>query len=133
VGKRILVVATSNIDADEIAGTVGGRFGEHAEVRVLAPASRLSRLDWLTSAEDEARADAASRAADIADAIPEAVDARVGDVDPLQAIDDAVRAFAPDEVVVVTREDTESSWLESGAGVAAQDRFDVPVTHVVLA
>lgn len=129
---RILVVATPNIGRDEVAQAIGPQLDPDAEVKVIAPASSLSRIDWLTSAEDDARAEAAARADEVAKAIPtEDVEASVGDVDPLQAIDDAVRLFAPDAVVVVTRDD-EASWLESGAADSAWARFDVPVTHLVV-
>ena len=131
--SRILVVATSNIGREEITQAVDWRLGPDAEVRVVVPASALSRLDWLTSAEDDARAEAAARADEVAKAIPtDHVDASVGDADPLQAIDDAVRLFAPDAVVLVTRDDDEASWLESEAGESARARFDVPVTHVIV-
>ena len=130
---RILVVATSNIGPDEVARAVGPQLDPDAEVKVVATASALSRIDWLTSAEDDARAEAAARADEVAKAIPiEHVEVGVGDVDPRQAIDDAVRLFAPDAVVVVTRDDGEASWLESGAGDSARARFDVPVTHIVV-
>jgi len=131
---RVLVVATSNVSADEINTAIGERFGTDAEVVVIAPASGLSRLDWLTNAEDDARAEAADRAAEVSDALPaEAVDGGVADTDPLQAIDDALRTFDADEVVVVTKSADEASWLERGAGASARERFDVPVTHLVVA
>jgi hypothetical protein len=134
MGNRILVVPTSKIGTDEINSAVGARFGENAEVRVIAPASGISRLDWLTNAEDDARADAADRATEVADALPtNATDAGVGDTDPLQAIEDALRTFDADEVVMIMRTDDEASWLESRAGESASERFAVPVTHLVVA
>ncbi len=134
MANRILVVPTSNIGADEIDSAVGSRFGADAEVRVVAPASGISRLDWLTNAEDDARADAEDRAAEVAAALPnDAVDAGAGDTDPLQAIEDALRTFPADEVVMIMRTDEEASWLESRAGEGASARFDVPVTHLVVA
>jgi GABA permease len=130
--RRVLVVATSNVDPDEASSAVADRT-EDAEVRVVAPASGLSRLDWLANAEDDERADAAARAEDVADAIPtDRVAAEVGDTDPVQAIDDAVRTFDPDEVLLVTRPEDDVSWLEAGTGESARRRFDVPITHVVV-
>jgi hypothetical protein len=132
MARRVLVVATSNVDPDEASSAVADRT-ENAEVRVVAPASGLSRLDWLANAEDDERAEAAARAEDVAEAIPtERVDAEVGDTDPVQAIDDAVRTFAPDEVLLVTKPDDDVSWLESGTGESARRRFGVPVTHIVV-
>ena len=53
---------------------------------VVAPASGISRLDWLTNAEGDARADAAERAEELAEAAAtEDVEAKVGDSDPVQA------------------------------------------------
>ncbi|HEX4520490.1 MAG TPA: hypothetical protein VH063_13000 [Gaiellaceae bacterium] len=133
MARRVLVVATSNVDPDDATSAVAGRVDEAVEVRVIAPVSGLSRLDWLANAEDDERAQAAKRADRVADALPtDRVDADVGDTDPLQAIDDAVRTFDPDEVVLVTKSDDDASWLESGADEAARRRFDIPITHVVV-
>ncbi len=56
----------------------------------------------------------------------EQVEARVGDVDPLQAIEDALRMFPADEVIVLTAPDEEATWLEAGLGEKAQERFWFP-------
>ncbi len=85
-------------------------------MHVVAPASGLSRLDWLTNAEDDARVDASRRAAAVADVDPtDRVDAQFGDSDPIQAIEDAVQLFHPDQIVIVTTADEDVSWLEAGA------------------
>jgi GABA permease len=62
------------------------------------------------------------------------MDARgeIGDADPLQAIEDAVRTFAPDELVISTHPEGRSHWLERGVVEAAKERFELPVTHVVV-
>ena len=63
------------------------RAGDDTEMLVVAPASEISRLDWLTNAEDDARTEAASLAVKTAEATPtEDVEARVGDSDPVKAI-----------------------------------------------
>jgi hypothetical protein len=56
----------------------------------------------------------------------------VGDADPLQAIEDALRTFGPDEIVISTHPEGRSHWLERGVVSGARDRFAVPVTHVVV-
>ena len=63
-----------------------------------------------------------------------AIEARgeVGDGDPLQAIEDALRTFGADEIVISTHPAGRSNWLERGVVGAARERFDVPVTHVVV-
>jgi len=133
MGKRVLVVVTSNISADEVGPTIAGRLDEDSEVHVVAPASGLSKLQWLTNADDDAREDAGGLAAQAAEAIPvETADAEAGDTDPLLAIDDALRTFPADEIIVVTRPDEEVSWLESGTATSARERFDLPVIHLVV-
>jgi nucleotide-binding universal stress UspA family protein len=105
-----------------------------SEVFVVAPAlnSRLRR--WLSD-EDEARRLAGKRA----DAAVERLErrglhahAQVGDGDPLQAIEDALRTFAPDELVISTHPEGRSNWLERQVVSGARERFVVPVTHVVV-
>ena len=56
----------------------------------------------------------------------------VGDADPLQAIEDAVRTFGPDEIIISTHPEGRSHWLERGVVTGARERFAVPITHVVV-
>jgi hypothetical protein len=137
VAKRILVIATAPARADSLRGRIRAHAGsEDAEVRVVAPAADISRLDWLTNDEQEARDEAGERAVDAGLAVaPDAasVEAEVGDTDPVQAIEDALREFPADELVVVTRPDEDAGWLEEGTAEEALARFDLPVTHLVVA
>jgi len=88
--------------------------------------------DRLTNAEDDARADATERDEATSDELPaEHVAAHVGDVDPLQAIEDALRMFPADEIVDLTAPNEEATWLEAGLGEKARERFSAPVTHLV--
>jgi hypothetical protein len=131
---RLLVVVTTEVADDDLRALVRDRAGDDAETLVVAPAARISRLDWLTNAEDDARAEAASLAEQTAAAAPTgSVAAEVGDTDPVQAIEDALRTFAADELLVVTSPDDEASWLEEGTGEEARARFPLPVTHVTVA
>ena len=132
--RRLLVVVTTEVADATLSQFVRRSVGEDAEVRVVAPASRISRLDWLTNAEDDARADAGSLADETAEAAPTSdVQARVGDSDPVKAIEDALREFPADEVLVITRPDDDASWLEAGSGDAAQTRFRLPIRVVTVA
>ena len=132
MSKRLLVVAASGVSADSAGRAIDRNYGDDVAVHIVAPASGLSRLDWLANAEDDARGDAEARADQIADAVhTDAVDTEVGDTDPVQAIRDALTTFPADEIVVLTEPESEATWLESGLGQAAQDRFALPVTHLV--
>jgi hypothetical protein len=131
--RRLLIVITTEIADGALRDLVRSHAGDDAEMLVVAPASGISRLDWLTNAEDDARDEAASLAAKTAEATPtENVEASVGDSDPLKAIEDALRTFSADEVIVVTRPDDQAGWLEEGTGEAAQARFGLPVTLVTM-
>jgi hypothetical protein len=137
VPRRILVVATAHAGAESLRDRVRAHAGSvDAEVRVVAPAADISRLDWLTNDEQEARAEAADLAVDAGVAVaPDAasVEAEVGDTDPVQAIEDALREFPADELVLVTHPDEGASWLEEGTAEEALARFDLPITRLVVA
>ena len=60
------------------------------------------------------------------------VDGGIGDGDPIQAIEDALRTFRPDELIVSTHPEGRSHWLERGVVERARERFDIPLTHVVV-
>jgi hypothetical protein len=132
--RRLLVVINTDVPEGVLRALVRSRAGEDAEMLVVAPASDISRLGWLTNAEDDARAEAGALAAKTAVAAPtDDVEARVGDSDPLTAIEDALRTFAADEILVVAHTDDEAGWLEAGSDTAAQARFGIPVTRVTVA
>lgn len=59
---RLLVVITSEVADDKLGELVRSRVGDAAEMLVVAPASDLSRLEWLTNAEGDARSQAGSLA-----------------------------------------------------------------------
>lgn len=136
MSRRILVVTTAPVEGDALRERVREHAaGEDAELRVVATASDLSPLDWLATDEDKARREAAGRAAGMEEAVApeaEAVEAEVGDSDPVQAIEDALRTFPADELMLVTRRDDDAGWLEEGAAAEALARFSLPVTHLVV-
>jgi hypothetical protein len=132
--RRLLVVITTEIADGVLRDLVRSRAGDDAEMLVVAPAADISRLDWLTNAEDDARSEAATLSVKTAEATPtENVQVRVGDSDPLQAIEDALRTFAADEILVVAHPDDQAGWLERGTGASAQARFSLPITRLAVA
>lgn len=134
MARRLLVVITTEVADDVLRDLARSHAGDDAEILVVAPASHISRLDWLTNAEDDARTEAASLAVKTAGATPtEHVEARVGDSDPVKAIEDALRTFVADEILVVTHPDDQAGWLEEGTGATAQARFSLPITRVTVA
>jgi hypothetical protein len=133
--RRVLVVANETVGGAELMDALGEiALSGAAQFEVVAPALN-SRLKTWTSDEDPARA-AAERRLDstlrrLRDIGIEA-GGKIGDVDPLVAVDDAVRTFRPTEIVVSTHPRGRSNWLERGVVAALRDRYDIPVTHVVV-
>ncbi len=133
--KKLLVVATAPVAAGPLRDAVRKHAGGEAEIRVVAPASDVSPLQWLASDEDAAREKAAGVASEAAESVePEAArtEAEVGDTDPVQAIEDALRTFPADEILVVTRPEDDASWLEQDSAQEARERFGVPVTRLTV-
>ena len=132
--RRILVVANETVGGRELLDTVCERAAPGATVLVVAPALN-SRVRTWASDEDHARHVAQQRLDDSLDRL-QAVGVRargeIGDGDPVQAIEDALRSFPADEIVLSTHPPGRSNWLERGVVGAVRDRFDIPVTHVVV-
>ena len=66
--QRLLVVATAPVDPQVLRDTVREHAGENANVRIVAPAADVSRLQWLANDEDEARAWVEKRRQQVAEA-----------------------------------------------------------------
>jgi GABA permease len=47
-------------------------------------------------------------------------------------MEDALRLFPADEVMISTHPPGRSNWLEHDVVDRARERFDLPVTHVVV-
>lgn len=130
-GRKVLVISTVERSPEVLRAAAGGEIDE---LRVVVPVVRQSRLQWLTNADDEAREQAEGVAARLGRMLPsKETQSTAGDSDPLLAVEDALREFAADEVVVVTRPDEEASWLEEGKGREIVAKLDgVKVTRLEL-
>jgi GABA permease len=132
---RILVVANETVGGPELLSEIRGRSeGRAARVLVVCPALNSPLRHW-GSDEDDARAQAQQRLDASLEAMQGAgiqASGEIGDGDPIQAIEDALRTFRPDELVVSTHPPGKSHWLERGVVEKARERFALPVTHVVV-
>ena len=133
--RRILVIANETVGGSELLDRIR-ELGEGAETRVLVVSPALNTpLRHLASDEDPARAAARERLdRSLARLEREGIEARgeVGDGDPLQAIDDALRTFGADQIVISTHPEGRSNWLERGVVTGARERYAVPIHHVVV-
>jgi hypothetical protein len=133
--RRILVIANETVGGEMLREEIRRRSeGYEEQVLVVCPALNSPIRHW-ASDEDQARANAQQRLdASLARLAEAGIEARgeVGDCEPLQAIEDSVRTFGPDEIIISTHPEGRSNWLEKGVVSGARERFAVPITHVVV-
>jgi hypothetical protein len=133
--RRILVVANETVGGHTLRSMILERsLDVREEVLVVTPALNSPLKHWVSD-EDGARAAAQERLdASLGRLADAGVQARgeVGDGDPLQAIEDALRTFGADEIIISTHPEGRSNWLERGVVEKARQRFAVPITHVVV-
>jgi hypothetical protein len=133
--RRILVIANETVGGGPLREEIRRRAeGYEEQVLVVCPALNSPIRHW-ASDEDRARAEAQERLnASLARLRAVGIDAKgeVGDAEPLQAMEDALRLFGADEIVISTHPEGRSHWLEKGIVEAARERFAVPITHVVV-
>jgi hypothetical protein len=137
--QRILVIANETVAGETLRKKVQetirrGGEGSRADVLVVSPALNTPLKHWVSD-DDQARDAAQERLTRSLVRLKEAgVDARgeIGDGEPLQAIEDALRTFGADEIIISTHPEGRSNWLERGVVSGARERFAVPITHVVV-
>ena len=133
--RRILVIANETVGGHTLRSMILEKsLDVREEVLVVTPALNSPLKTWVSD-EDGARAAAQERLDDSLAKLADAgVQARgeVGDGDPLQAIEDALRTFCADEIIISTHPEGRSNWLERGVVENARERFAVPITHVVV-
>ena len=133
-GPHVLVVANEALAGAELTDLIRQHGGEHLEVDVLAPVL-ASPLHYAVSDIDREFAEARTRLErSLAWAREHKIVARgeVGDPNPTTALEDELRTFGADEVIVVTHPRDRETWQERGELARLRRELDVPVTHVVV-
>ena len=132
---RILVVANQTLSGRALRNEISqrGHSGE-AQLKVVCPALNSKIKHW-TNEEDDARDQARQRLQALlaglrADGFN--VDGDIGDDDPVQAMEDGLRRFPADEVIISTHPPGRSNWLERDVIERARARLDIEVRHVVV-
>ena len=122
VRRRLLVVVSRPVEDAATIATIAGEAGidgsrDLAEVMILAPA-RIGFLDrWasdLEPARHEAQKALVISVASLAK-VGVVAEARVGDEDIVQAVEDRVGSFAASEVILVTASDEEDPAAAAAA------------------
>jgi hypothetical protein len=121
--RNVLLVVLDPVPDDRIQEAVEARKEvEDVSVHVVAPAAGVGPLQWLTGAEDEARAEAEHLADRTADAVDAEVETEVGEHDPVLAVEDALRVFPADEILVAGTADEKAE--------AALRRLGLPISRL---
>jgi hypothetical protein len=133
--QRVLVIANRTLAGEELRTELRRRGGSGAELRLVAPIL-ASRIHYVASDVDRELDEAQERlAAALAWARAEGLDATgtVGDPSTaLGAIEDELRLFGADEVVISTHPRGKSNWLETGIVERLREELDIPVTHLTV-
>ena len=133
---RVLVVANETVGGSALLEEIQERCrGRSCEILVVTPALAGSRASHWASDIDEAMELARQRMELSLIAIEQLglkAKGEIGDSDPNVAIEDALRVFPADEIVISTHPPHRSRWLEHGVVERARDEIDLPITHVVV-
>jgi hypothetical protein len=122
--RNLLVLLLADGSESQLRHALAERVDE-PNIHVVAPA-QVGPLEWLATDEDDARAAADVRALEAEWILADQgrVDAERGDVDPVQAVEDALRGFAADEILIV------GGANENGVLEGSLRQFGLPVTRL---
>jgi hypothetical protein len=129
--KHVLVIANETLGGEELRRRLSGHDGD-LEVDVLAPVL-TSHVHFTVSDIDTETEQARARLGRSLEWMrAHGVHARgaIGDPNPITAIEDQLRSFGPDEVIVVTH--PEQTWQERAELERLRDELDLPVEQVVV-
>lgn len=133
---RLLVVANETVGGEALLDEIHNRCrGRDCEILVVTPALTASRASHWASDVDEAIELARQRmelSLIAIDALGLKARGEIGDSDPNVAIEDALRVFPADEIVISTHPLHRSRWLEHGVVERAGNEIELPITHVVV-
>ncbi len=134
---RVLVLANETVGGQALLAEIQNRCkGRTSEIFVVVPALTSSRMEHWTSDVDGAVEEATARLDESLRRMDAAgINARghVGDHhEPNAALEDALRTFPADEVIISTHPAERSKWLERGVVAKAREEVPLPVTHVVV-
>jgi hypothetical protein len=133
---RLLVIANETVQGEALLNEIRDRCADRrCEAMVVTPALASSRTSHWTSDIDEAIELARQRMELSLIEIKRLglkAKGEIGDSDPNVAIEDALRVFPADEILISTHPPDRSRWLEQGVLDKALEQIDLPITHVVV-
>jgi hypothetical protein len=133
VASRVLALVSEPVSGDALRAAIGDR-AEDAEVLVVAPALNSPLRFWMSDPDPAIERAEAVQEETVERMEEEGVDAAgdTGESDPVLAIQDALTTFAADEIVLFTHPGGKRNWLEEGIVGEVEERFGLPVAHIVV-
>lgn len=132
---RVLVIANETVGGPELLQQIQEHAqGKHARILVVAPVPATAAAQWTGDAGNapEVAKRRLEESVSSMRSVGLEADGQTGEIDPVQAAEDAIRTFQPDELIVSTHPPGRSLWLEQDLPDRLRERFEVPVTHVVV-
>lgn len=131
---RILVVANESLAGAELRREIMRRVELWPELFVVAPALTSRSHLWASDVDHELEEAQRRLRATLDWAEVQGLEARgeVSDPDPLTAIEDALRRFRADEVIIAIHPPERSNWLEPGVVDRVREELEIPVRQVVV-
>ena len=127
-----LLIATGAVAVEPEGLPFGVRVLIDAAEEILVVSPRLAtRIDWITSDTDRAKLQADERLQAVLGQLDDLgipATGTIGADDPLVALEDAVRSFGPDHLLIALRSRTQSDWQERGLLDRIEERIAIPVT-----
>lgn len=130
--RHVLVIANEPLSGEELRERILGGEGARVEIDVLAPVL-LPRLHYAVSDIDTELAQARERLElSLRWAEQQGIAARgeVGDPNATTAIEDELRDFGADEIIIVTHPHDQESWQERDELERLRAQLDMPVVHL---
>jgi hypothetical protein len=145
--RRYLVVANQTLTGDELVRVITGcAEAQPSEFVIVVPATPVVEMwveamaapyggvSYQVSSAEQARQLAEERLTAAIDQLRAAwatVRGEVGDRDPVRAVEVALSRGAFDEIIVSTLPQRISKWLHHDLPCRLEQKFGLPVTHVV--
>ena len=134
--QRVLIIAAESLVGEELFDHMREHVG-NGELRafVVAPAITDSPLKHAMGDVDVAIEEASWRLEESLERLRErgvAVEGRLGDSDPIIAIEDSLALFPADQIFVVTHPADDGGWLEDDLFDRAKQKFEPPITHIEI-
>jgi hypothetical protein len=133
-GSPRLLIATGEAAAnlEELPQLIRALIQSASEIVVVTP-MLVSGLQWLASDSDRARYEADERLAAVLGDVEAlqpgaAIRGEVGDDTPMTALDDVMRQFRPDHILIALRSSDHDAWQERGLLDEIRQVFHIPMT-----